>query len=118
MTPLLEAALGYARNLSWPVFPLAPWRKAPPLIEAWPEHATADPEIISGWWATWPTANVALHCINLVVVDVDARNNGRAALDSLISNSVGCRRPSPRTHPTAGMRSSSATPVSVIRRAN
>jgi hypothetical protein len=91
MTPLLEAALGYARNLSWPVFPIAPRRKAPPLIEAWPERATADPIIISEWWAPWPTANIGLHTAGLLVLDIDDRKNGRAALDSLISRF--CRLP-------------------------
>jgi hypothetical protein len=84
MTALAEAALGYARNLAWLVFPIRPRAKAPPLIEAWPEHATADPNIISEWWSTSPTANIGLHTAGLLVLDIDDRKNGRAALDSLI----------------------------------
>jgi hypothetical protein len=37
MSALADAALGYARNLGWALFPLAPLRNAPPLIEAWPD---------------------------------------------------------------------------------
>jgi Bifunctional DNA primase/polymerase, N-terminal len=57
MTPLARAAL--RPHLAWPVFPIKPNAKAPPLIEAWPERATADPDIIAGWWAVWPNANSA-----------------------------------------------------------
>jgi putative DNA primase/helicase len=91
MTPFAKAALGYARNLDWPVFPIAPGRKAPPLVASWPQRATADPKIVDGWWAIWPDANVGLHCAALLTLDVDARKNGRATLDSLISQF--CRLP-------------------------
>ena len=83
-SPLPEAAVGYATNLGWPLFPLAPWRNAPPLIEAWPERATADATIIDGWWATWPAANIGLHCAGLLVLDVDPRHDGPASLGALL----------------------------------
>jgi hypothetical protein len=81
---LLEAALAYAENLAWRLFPLAPGRNAPPLITSWPERATADPEIISGWWATWPDANIGLSTTNLLALDVDPRHDGSASLASLL----------------------------------
>jgi Bifunctional DNA primase/polymerase, N-terminal len=91
MTPLARAARFYTRVLAWPVFPVRSHAKAPPLVEAWPERATSDPDIIAGWWATWPNANIGLHCAGLLVLDVDGRKCGRAALDSLISQH--CRLP-------------------------
>lgn len=84
-SPLARAALFYARELGWPVVPIALHRKAPPLVEAWPERATTDTDIINGWWATWPRANIGLHCADLLVLDVDDRKCGRASLDSLMS---------------------------------
>jgi hypothetical protein len=49
MSALADAALGYAANLSWALFPLAPWRNASPLIEAWPEQATSDLNVLARW---------------------------------------------------------------------
>ena len=46
--PALTAALGYAAR-GWRVLPIKPGTKRPPM-QAWQDHATTDPEIITGWW--------------------------------------------------------------------
>jgi hypothetical protein len=86
MTPLARAALWYGRHLRWPVFPIKPRAKAPPLIEAWPERATNELDIIAAWWSVWPNANVGLHCADLLVLDVDPRHDGPASLATLLDS--------------------------------
>jgi hypothetical protein len=45
----LEAALGYAQRLGWPVFPLRPRAKEPLTAHGFKDAAT-DVEQISAWW--------------------------------------------------------------------
>ena len=77
---LPDAALAYA-TLGYKVFPIAPNKKAPPLIKAWQEKATNDIDQVQFWWAEKPSANIGLHCSglngkHLLVLDVDVKNNG------------------------------------------
>ena len=77
-----DAALALARE-GFRVFPVAAARKAPPLILGWQIAATVDEEAIRGWWATWPDANIGIHCDGLLVLDVDAKKDGYASLARL-----------------------------------
>ena len=48
--------------------------------------ATADPERVSGWWATWPDANIGVATgarSGIVVVDVDPGRGGEDAIAAL-----------------------------------
>jgi hypothetical protein len=60
---LLVAALRYA-NRGWPVLPTAPGEKRPHprLAPRGVKSATTDLEVIAGWWAGCPDANVAIAC--------------------------------------------------------
>lgn len=73
-TPV-DYALAAARR-GWPVFPLTPNSKKPPLVKAWEQAATTDPDRIRTWWQQWPTANygIATGPARLVVVDLDVAN--------------------------------------------
>lgn len=56
-----------------------------PLILAWPETATTDAGIITGWWGRWPAANVGIATgtvSSLLVLDVDPRHGGDEACTS------------------------------------
>lgn len=54
------------------VFPICAGAKFPPLINAWPTEASADPMKIRAWWAQWPRANIGV--TGLVVLDIDVRD--------------------------------------------
>lgn len=78
----VAAALTLAQK-GFHVFPLKPGEKAPPLIKNFPKHASADPARITEWWAKWPGANIGIHCVGLVVIDVDIRSGGPKSLQLL-----------------------------------
>jgi len=82
---MCAAALGFAWR-GWPVIPIALDRKAP-LVHLVPHgvaHATCDPDVIRYWWARWPSANIAIACHSLLVVDVDPRNGGDRNIKALL----------------------------------
>jgi len=103
LSPLGDAALRYAAH-GWAVFPCW-WPEAGgcacskgkectragkhPLARLAPNgllDATTDPNIVRGWWAQYPQANVAIRCgeeSGLVVLDVDAYKTGLASLEEL-----------------------------------
>lgn len=58
-TELHEAALDYATRLKWPVFPIFPGEKKPPLTVHGHLDATTDTERIEAWWQKYPEANIA-----------------------------------------------------------
>ncbi|RKS10010.1 bifunctional DNA primase/polymerase-like protein [Nocardiopsis sp. Huas11] len=75
----VDYALAAARR-DWPVFPLTPNSKKPPLVRAWEQAATTDPDQIRSWWRQWPKANygIATGPAGLVVVDLDTPKPGHA----------------------------------------
>ena len=80
MTTIREAALGYARNRHRVLPDIG---KRPPFDE-WQNRASSSPEQIEQWWREWPDANVGLLCGDrYVVLDIDPRHNGDAALTKL-----------------------------------
>lgn len=68
------AALFYATQLHFSVFPCQEQGKAPLTLHGC-KDATKDPTLIQHWWQKWPQANVAIACGkvsgNLVVLDID-----------------------------------------------
>jgi hypothetical protein len=50
------------------------------------KSGTLDEQIIKGWWARWPDANVGIvtgETSGLVVLDVDPKNDGHESLEEL-----------------------------------
>ena len=93
-----RAAMVYAREFGWRVFPLHSWQggactcgnadcKSPakhPRTARGCLDATTDPATIVGWWTRWPDANVGVATGGgLVVIDVDPRHGGDDSLDDL-----------------------------------
>ncbi len=77
------AALYYAHELQWPVFPV---RGKRPLTRRGFYDATRQEERIRQWWRQWPDAGIGLPTgerTELVVLDIDPRHGGRVALQQL-----------------------------------
>ncbi len=70
MATLKDAAVRYA-EMGYKVFPVKPMDKAPPLVQNWPALATSDVKQVERWWNDWPTANIAIHCVGMLVIDID-----------------------------------------------
>jgi hypothetical protein len=87
--PLSSAALAYAQDLGWPVFPVRPGHKSPLPGTHGFQDASRDAGQIRAWWARWPQANIGLACgaAGLVVVDLDCKHgdDGLAAWAELLS---------------------------------
>ena len=102
--PTLEDALNIAGK-GWPVFPVHnvnPSQKLcscgnpncdnpgkhPMTIEGF-KDATTDREIIKGWWARWPAANIGLktgRSSGLFVLDIDKKSGGIESFEALEKN--------------------------------
>jgi hypothetical protein len=67
-----------------PVFLVQPGGKKP-LNTGWQAQATTDPERIKELWTANPNANIGIHAVNLLIIDVDAKNgkDGFASLAAL-----------------------------------
>jgi hypothetical protein len=81
----VKAAPIYARRLGWRVLPIEPGGKRP-LLADWPKLATNDPETIAGWLEEHAGANLGVATgvpSGFFALDVDPRNGGDDALDSL-----------------------------------
>lgn len=78
MTDMLTAALGYATEADWPVFPCVPNGKEPVgyLVPNGLKNATVNTETIRRWWTAVPNANVAVACGHPGpdVLDVDTKD--------------------------------------------
>ena len=91
----LEAALYYARELGWRVFPVQPEEKAPyATIDVAPgvvvekgkggfHLATTDAATITRWFTTWPEALIGVPIEDWCVVEADVRADGDVALKKL-----------------------------------
>ena len=71
MASMIEAALAYASERGWPVFPCNAIKE--PYTKNGVLDATTDPEKIKHWWRTWPKANIgfAVGEAGLMVLDLD-----------------------------------------------
>lgn len=88
--PLLDAALYYATELHWPVFPCRADKS--PCTPSGVLDATTDPRKIREWWSTWPRANIGLDVAGagMMVLDLDPGHNLKE-----LERNVG---PIPKTH--------------------
>jgi putative DNA primase/helicase len=80
--PIAAGALQLAAR-GWRVIPLSGKK---PLLTAWPQKATTDPNTILGFWAQYPYANVGVVTgkeSNLMVLDNDPRHGGNDSLRAL-----------------------------------
>lgn len=53
------------------------------LLRSWKNEATTEPAVISGWWSTWPDADICIATGNgLVVIDLDikGKEDGTASM--------------------------------------
>ena len=78
----LEAALALAAK-GFKVFPIKPGAKHPPLLNGWPTKATTDPATVETYWLPMPDANIGLHCVGMIVLDVDTAKGGAESLEFL-----------------------------------
>ncbi|MDA1270671.1 MAG: bifunctional DNA primase/polymerase [Chloroflexi bacterium] len=89
---MLKRGLAYAKK-GWAVFPLHSQVNGVctcrnqecrnpakhPRVEGGLKAATTDPDTITGWWTTWPNANIGVATgavSGIVVVDTDLKNDG------------------------------------------
>lgn len=82
---MLEAALGYARDADWPVFPCRPSNKGPLTPNGF-KDATTDEDQIRAWWGQWPDAMIGIPMgpkTGVFVIDLDVRDDGRDGLACL-----------------------------------
>lgn len=85
-TSNLKAAIAYASMLDWSIFPLWPKSKKPITKNGF-KDATNNIKQIEEWWTLYPDAGIGLPTgkINdVVVIDIDPRNNGHLSFDRLI----------------------------------
>jgi hypothetical protein len=71
---LLASALAYAGH-GYPVFPISPGRKKPPITEHGLLDATTDAKQIEQWWHYHPSANIGIATHGLLIVDIDRSDN-------------------------------------------
>jgi len=100
-TTCLDAALSYAGDFGWEVFPchsvqdgVCTCRKGKgcsepgkhPRTRHGHQDATTDAKDIGAWWRCYPTANVAIRtgqASDIIVLDIDPRHGGDDSLQSL-----------------------------------
>lgn len=83
--PIERAALWYAQELGWPVFPLRERDKIPQISQKEGGHgfkdATTHAEQITEWWSRWPHCNIGLATGYPFVLDVDGPDGEKALRD-------------------------------------
>ena len=70
---LLQAALHYAQDFGWAVFPVRAQNKKPYTPHGC-KDAKADPRVIRAWWKRWPDASIGVatgSMSNFIVIDED-----------------------------------------------
>jgi hypothetical protein len=78
---LLHAALRYAEQDEWAVFPCAPDKAPRPELGKGGLHlATFSADQIREWWTRWPDASIGINCgaSGLIVIDVDGPEGVKA----------------------------------------
>lgn len=96
----LDAALTLAAR-GFKVFPLKAGAKAPPLIAAWQHNALDKAQYVHGWWEAHPDANIGIHCVGLLVLDVDVKSGGLdsyAALEDMLPRTLATLTPTGGRH--------------------
>jgi len=84
--PFLRAALFYASRFDWPVFPVKPRDKKPPLTKNGCLDASTDEKQIREWWRKWPQANVGIRTgVRFWVLDIDPHHGGDLSRDRLVA---------------------------------
>jgi len=86
ITDTLDFAKAYA-GMKWQSFPCVPKDKKP--MVKWADVATAEENMLVGWWDLTPAANIGIACgkrSGIVVVDVDADHDGYETLAELAIN--------------------------------
>lgn len=76
-------AYRYAK-IGWTVVPVDENKR--PYVGGGVYAGTRDQSVISSWWARWPAANIAIACgplSNVMVIDVDPRNDGLTSLSDI-----------------------------------
>lgn len=59
-----------------------------PMLKSWPREATTNEETVRAWWRRYPMANIGIAtgpASGVLVLDVDPRNGGDLALESLLA---------------------------------
>lgn len=67
---MIEHVLALARR-GFPIFPVTPGQKDPPLYTGWQHSATTNEEVLRGIWKATPLANPGILTTDFLVVDVD-----------------------------------------------
>jgi len=77
MNSLLDAALGYAIERGWFIYPSP--AKAGPAYVKWGTESSRDPVVITAWWRRWPTALTCLDCgkSGVAAIDLDVKDHKR-----------------------------------------
>ena len=106
ITNTLRAWALHLAARGWPVFPITPGTKAPPVIDRWETRASTDPDQIHHWWRHVPhTIGIATGPSGLVVIDLDTPKLGQTAPQRWatlgIGSGAGVLRALARQHNTA-----------------
>lgn len=74
MNSNLDAALRYATEFGWYVYPTP--RKGGPAHVKWGTESSRDPAVIRQWWAKWPQALICLNCgaSGIAAIDCDVKD--------------------------------------------
>jgi hypothetical protein len=75
-----QAALALATAYGFRVHPAV---GKVPLLEGWTQRASVDPAAIAEFWTEHPDANIGVHTVGLLVLDVDPEKGGFQSLQAL-----------------------------------
>jgi putative DNA primase/helicase len=113
----LEAALAYASQRGWPVFPCD--RHKRPLVEHGLSEALRDPAQITAWWRRWPLALIGVPTgrpDGSVVLDVDVKRADQNGFDTLADLGHAILPDTPLAHtPSGGLHIYFRTPAEEMR---
>jgi len=75
----------YAKDLiqrGFKVFPVAANAKVPPVFKGWQDKSEECAAFVNSWWAV-DDFNIGIHCKDLIVLDIDVKNDGPNSLTEL-----------------------------------